>query len=342
MVNRRENGRSSSLDLSRFLAALIVFLGHLLWFDQRFENLQKNSLLELIRTGDQSVLYFFTLSGFVLSMTTSRIDLRWLIARFVRLMPVYLICFIVPLISIKIMAPEEFDVYPTIGIWFGLFGIQSLIAKYYLAGANSPLWSLSVEFMLSFALVLLTKLKTVKTKVILILACEIINYFFFQPVINGLSFFIIGIILHQLKGRKLLTRTESRAWIYFSGSVVIIYWILFPIIGLSLVAPRIVDITGVTFTLICFDQIRLNSKIENICEFLGKRTYSLYAVHSPIIRFHSETFEKFCSGNSQLNNNIFFLSTSILLVACFTEVIFQLVEKPSVKYAKKIRNPLKA
>jgi hypothetical protein len=86
------------------------------------------------------------------------------------------------------MAPEEFDIYPTLGIWFGLFGIQSLIAKYYLVGANSPLWSLSVESMLSIALVLLTKLNTIKTKITLILACEIINYILFQPVINGLSF----------------------------------------------------------------------------------------------------------------------------------------------------------
>ncbi len=340
MGNHEEVGRQASLDLSRFLAAIIVLLGHLLWFNQRYENLQKNSLLEILRTGDQSVLYFFTLSGFVLAMTTSKVDSRWLKARFVRLMPVYFICFISPLILVRVMAPEEFYSYPTIGIWLGIAGIQSLFANYYLVGANSPLWSLSVEFILSLSLVMISRFKSVKTNVLCILACEVINTILFQPVINGLTFFLIGIVFYQIRAKRSLSCSDSRIWIGLSGSFVICYWILFPIIDISLSAPRFVDVIGVTFTLIYFDQLKFHGRIQNISGFLGKRTYSLFAVHSPILRFHSEMYEKISITNSILNNNLFYLGTAILLIVCSTEALFQLVEKPSIKYAKQIRKPL--
>ncbi len=334
--------RKSGLDLSRFLAAVIVFLGHLLWFDQRFENLQKYSLVEILRTGDQSVLYFFTLSGYVLAMTTSKVDSKWLKARFVRLMPVYLVCFIFPLILVRVMAPEEFYSYPTIGIWLGIAGIQSLFAKYYLIGANSPLWSISVEFILSLSLVLISRLKPIKTKMICLFACELINVIVFQPVINGLTFFLIGVIFYQIKTEKHLSYSDSRTWFYLSGSFIICYWILFPMINISLNAPRIIDLTGVTFTLIYFDQINLRGRVHKVSEFLGKRTYSLFAVHSPILRFHSEICENTCGATSLSNNSFFYIGVSILLVACFTEALFQLVEKPSVKYAKQLRKPSQA
>jgi peptidoglycan/LPS O-acetylase OafA/YrhL len=68
--------RNSALDLSRFLAALIVFIGHFVWFDQRFSGWQGNQILGVFRSGNQSVLYFFALSGFVLSIAAKNVNAR--------------------------------------------------------------------------------------------------------------------------------------------------------------------------------------------------------------------------------------------------------------------------
>jgi peptidoglycan/LPS O-acetylase OafA/YrhL len=107
--------------------------------------------------------------------------------------------------------------------------------------------------------------------------------------------------------------------------------------GISINAPRYVDLIGTTATLVFFDSIHLSSKIKNLSEYLGKRTYSLYAVHAPIVRFHAESFEGLVGNDKYLNNSVVYFASAIIIVAISTELLFRLIEKPSVDYAKKIR-----
>ena len=58
MLESQPSRRHSALDLSRFLAALIVFVGHFVWFDQRFLEWQENQILGLFNAGNQSGMYF--------------------------------------------------------------------------------------------------------------------------------------------------------------------------------------------------------------------------------------------------------------------------------------------
>lgn len=337
MLSSEAAKRNSSLDLSRFLAALIVFIGHFVWFDPRFFSWQGNQLLEVVRSGNQSVLYFFTLSGFVLSRTTKKVDLRWLVARMFRLMPVYLICFLLPLVLVKIMAPEEFANYSQTGLILGLFASQALFAQFYLAGANSPLWSLSVEIWLSAGLLVLHRLNKQYFLAFILIICEVLNYVFFQPVVNGLTFFLIGIIFAKISKQSIKLAFDTRFVKSFFLVITLCYWLLFPILGLSVPSRRLVDLIGVTATLLFFESLRLSNSLDKVGNYLGARSYSLYAVHGPILRLHSELFDVF--WGKQLSSHqlwVYFISC-IVLVLLATEVIFKFIEIPAVRCAKRFR-----
>ena len=337
MLSSEAAKRNSSLDLSRFLAALIVFIGHFVWFDPRFFSWQGNQLLEVVRSGNQSVLYFFTLSGFVLSRTTKKVDLRWLVARLFRLMPVYLICFLLPLVLVKIMAPEEFANYSQTGLILGLFASQALFAQFYLAGANSPLWSLSVEIWLSAGLLVLHRLNKQYFLAFILIICEVLNYVFFQPVVNGLTFFLIGIIFAKISKQSIKLAFDTRFVKSFFLVITLCYWLLFPILGLSVPSRRLVDLIGVTATLLFFESLRLSNSLDKVGNYLGARSYSLSAVHGPILRLHSELFDVF--WGKQLSSHqlwVYFISC-IVLVLLATEVIFKFIEIPAVRCAKRFR-----
>jgi len=294
-------------------------------------------VLEIFRSGNQSVLYFFALSGFVLSRTTQKVDLRWLVARVFRLMPVYLICFLLPLILVKIMAPEEFADYSQVGLLLGVFASQALFPQFYLAGANSPLWSLSVEIWLSAGLLVLLRLNKIFCLILILFTCEFLNYVFFQPLVNGLTFFLIGIILARINKQSIKSTLNSGFVKFISLLGLICYWIFFPVLGISLQQKRLVDLIGVTATLICFKSLRLSNGLDKVGNYLGARSYSLYAVHGPILRLHSELFDMIWGDPLSPFQLWIYLLSCIAIVLLATEIIFKYVETPAIRYAKKFR-----
>jgi peptidoglycan/LPS O-acetylase OafA/YrhL len=329
--------RNSALDLSRFIAALIVFIGHFVWFDQYFSGWQENRVLGVFRSGNQSVLYFFALSGFVLSVSAKSINLRWLLARAFRLMPVYLLCFILPLVLVKIMAPEEYASYSQTGILLGLIASQSLFAQFYLAGANSPLWSLSVEIWLSIGLLVLHHISRKYVLFSLLIICEVLNYFYFQPIVNGLTFFLIGIILARINKLSIYSTLQSLFFKLTFLAVTFGYWFLIPILGVSVVPKRLLDLAGVCATLLFFGSLRLTHNADKIGYHLGARSYSLYAVHGPILRLHSEFFDLIWDNQLTIGQIWIYFISCLAMVLIATEIIFKCIELPAINYARNFR-----
>lgn len=333
--------RHSALDLSRFLAALVVFVGHFVWFDDRLASWREFNFLELFRTGNQSVHYFFALSGFVLSISTSRINANWFLARLARLMPVYVICFVSPLIFLQIMAPEEIDSYSRIGLLLGLIGIQAAFVEYYMVGANSPLWSLSVELWLSFVLLFLNRLNKNYLLVLMAIVCEVINHLIFQPVLNGLTFFLIGILIHRLRSLNHIHKPRFNLVKYTLGFLVSMYWIIFPLILELEKSNRIIDLLGVTTTLLFFSKIHLKGTMQKIAFQLGARSYSLYASHGPLLRVHSEIFDEFWKNSLSEFQIAIYVVTCLIVIAIGTEIIYRFVEMPAINLARNLRRSKK-
>ena len=88
-IEKMEHNRFPALDLFRFLAALVVFLGHLVFFSAYGDLFKDSYWVQSIRTGTFAVDFFFALSGFVLS--AKKPTLKWMGSRVIRLYPVYFV-----------------------------------------------------------------------------------------------------------------------------------------------------------------------------------------------------------------------------------------------------------
>jgi peptidoglycan/LPS O-acetylase OafA/YrhL len=146
--------RHPGLDLFRFLAALIVFSGHAVYFSSYSKNLESNNLLSPIRTGTFAVDFFFTLSGFVLC--TRIPNFRWICARVLRLYPAYFFGLVLAIL-INLLIDNKIGTNLE-GLVLNLFGVQALSPSYALA-LNGPLWSLSVEIITTPLFILFWKIR---------------------------------------------------------------------------------------------------------------------------------------------------------------------------------------
>ena len=149
--------RSASLDLSRFIAALMVFTGHLLILPRFLNNdSAPASILDSVRTGDTAVMYFFALSGYVLTIgRNSSGYLSWTVKRLTRLYPVYFLAWSFGLVALLVHSTGLLSAKV---ILLGLIGFQSLDPEINLI-INPPLWSLSVEIIFALIFYYLLKIK---------------------------------------------------------------------------------------------------------------------------------------------------------------------------------------
>jgi peptidoglycan/LPS O-acetylase OafA/YrhL len=133
----------SALTFPRFALALIVVIYH---FGMHLPFASEGFAAEFLKHGAVAVSFFFFLSGFVLAYNyhDSLSTKSFLLKRLVRLYPVYIVTFLVVLISMLYLKNES----P--GFIFGVahaLGLQAWIPGHALQ-VNFPAWSLSVEFFL--------------------------------------------------------------------------------------------------------------------------------------------------------------------------------------------------
>ena len=167
------------LDMARGLAALLVFFGHLRGFVfYPYDQLTNRGLLEtaiwtVTGLGNQAVMIFFVLSGFLITRSIVLDDRRgrfswqtYLIKRLSRLWVVLIPCLIMTCfwdnLGISLSGQDFYDgrLYATYNsgpdlatggadltlstFIKNLFFLQTIVAPTY--GSNSPLWSLANEF----------------------------------------------------------------------------------------------------------------------------------------------------------------------------------------------------
>ncbi len=156
------NQKLDQLTTTRFFAALSVVLYH------GGRELSILSSFPMLTAGPTAVNYFFVLSGFVITLAYYRphekIDFRnYLIARFSRIYPVYILSFVLTCIYyLDLMAKIKAG-----KIWANIFLYQAWIPDYALS-FNIAAWSLSVElfFYLLFPFLILFVKRQSDTKVV--------------------------------------------------------------------------------------------------------------------------------------------------------------------------------
>jgi peptidoglycan/LPS O-acetylase OafA/YrhL len=315
------------MDNVRMIAALVVMSGHLLHIKGSDSGFLIGSRFEkILSSGAFAVVVFFGLSGIALRFQTDRygINTRWLIARIIRLMPVYWVTLLPPIIGCYLLHVKIS--YPAYGFIVAAVGLQAAASSLSIPPVNGALWSLSVELYLSASLLLLGRWK--RNSGFYILAVLIIANLVLpgNAIIQGLPIFYFGYLLPgiyiRLQGNKIFK----------------VVLILIPILIL-LIVPSFVQgrfqglinfaVCGLLASLVIIGCQLFASSKKTFWADLSQRSYSLYAVHSPILLFIDKIF---FSHNKLTSASQVILTIVAILFA--TEILYNFIEKPSIKYSR--------
>ena len=321
--------RDAALDFSRFLAAAVVFLGHLLFLPNTHEwSIGTVKFLDPIRTGETAVLFFFALSGYVLALSERNTRyLNWLFRRLLRLFPVYVSAWSLGLLILTLRNKS----LPSLEvILFGLTGTSAFSPKFNLVG-NPPLWSLSVEIIYAFILFYILKVKNRSLLALGMIALGVIAWFFLTeaPILRALAYFCAGVLLRNEKIVNLRINKKLVKFVLTSGFVVYIAigatWLVnVP----DSIRSEFITIGFVSCLIILASQISITGVAGKVSVAAGKRSFCLYAFHYPVLLVVNYFIRP---NNSSSMVMYVFLSISITIV--LTEFTFRLIDAPSTKWA---------
>ena len=317
--------RIQNLDAGRGIAAFIVLVYHI---PMATGISFPSSIIPKIiffpaNFGEQSVYFFMMLSGYVLANAYQRIQnfhnkYTWLVWRCYRLLPVYYSALLIGLVfsnkKIRFSDLTHFYIFRNSTVY---------------SGVNPPLWSLTVEIIISIlALPLIRNLNKIQNRglwafsITLYAISYLIPAWGIKGLIRSLSMFVVGLIIFKNGGfRKKINK-------YLKIMAVLGVFIL------SIYTPKLLNLILI-FPLALIMDLLLNHNhklIQNpITKFLGKYSFSLYATHwivlSSIYVFRFKTFMQ-----------VFCICILFSLITAFFFAKF--IEFPFRRMARKTVNPI--
>lgn len=343
------------LTFTRFVAAMVIVLYH---YGIDVYPFDSGLLKDWIEDGPISVNYFFFLSGFILTVAYwDRLQAKgykdFLLARFARIYPVYLLGFLLALFLGMLLIgayPRGFSII-----------LQSLLLHAWVPGIcleiNYPSWSLSVEafLYLTFPLLFALMRKWGDIKFIIMAIAfwaisgiwyvylthyasvdspnfgEFVNYF---P-INHLNTFVFGmaaaIVFIRLKDRKIPSYLPTVVFILsllFFG-IIYIYdnpWTINAHNGL--LSPLFL----VILVSLSLDKSFVSSIMGGkTLAFFGEISYGVYILQYPVYLLYAPVRDNYLLGFGPLTN--LFIYITLLLV--ISSLIFYYFERPLRVWIKK-------
>jgi peptidoglycan/LPS O-acetylase OafA/YrhL len=327
--------RNYAIDKLRMISAFIVVTGHISKYtvkDDPRSNLIYGSFFQL---GFFAVLLFFALSGTALRYQTDKFGLtrNWIVARQIRLLPMYWLAFVIPIFLFTYVYNKELN-YPWYGYLLTLFGMNSYFSEIRIPPVNNPLWSLSVEIQLSLFLIIIGKFKKTFYLLICLLMLIIASFAFGekQPIAIAVPIFYLGYILPSFNIKPIKSASTNKI-------LTIIFTILFISISNIILISDINTNRGkllqyiLIFLLLLFCLVNPGTKKTVFAKY-SQRSYALYACHFPIILIYKKLF----FDNSLLNGTKIFVL--LVIIAVSTEIIYKLIDLPSIKVSRAYLNRL--
>lgn len=326
-LDYRHGPRLESLDLFRFLAAMVVFLGHVTFLSSYGATWKDEFWAQSIHTGTFAVDFFFVLSGFVLS--GRKPTGRWMVSRIIRLYPVYLagLCF-GALVNLASSGSIQTSLE---GLGLSLAGIQSLFSEYQLV-LNPPLWSLSVEIVLiPLFLGLYLVRKNLKNLCLVLFMSYLISIYFQNSVVmRAIPFFVLGSIISELNKPK-----PKNSYRITLGFLVVLYIFvganIFTQISYSW-SDMLIKFIVLGLLVYCLLGVELTGHFAAIATSLGKRSYALYAVHAPLVGIALGVLQPDSPGTF-----VVYVATLFVITPLFTEVMYRYIDSAAIKQASKYR-----
>ncbi|HFJ9450894.1 acyltransferase [Bacillus anthracis] len=318
--------RYEELDSIRGISSLVVMIGHHLMIFSAFQNysyednkpfvvyLLKETPARLVfSSGNESVIIFFVLSGFVLyrSIQKNYDSYRsFVLKRICRIYIPYIVA-----ISIAIICQTTMSKYGIsyLSEWFNRsWTIESsssliaqhilLVGKYNTDAYNSVIWSLVHEMRISviFPLVLMVCLrKTLRYSLLSVFSfsiCSVVILFLFHSSLTLTSYvltlhytvlFLLGALVAKYKNKLIVfysnrTKNEKIAWFLFAILLYMYEGIIGEIKLLNnfIIRDYVVAISACLFVILSLSVSTLSSLLRNkYLLYLGKISYSLYLYH---------------------------------------------------------------
>jgi peptidoglycan/LPS O-acetylase OafA/YrhL len=345
------------LDGLRGIAAMMVVLFHLhdnlrpavqSWFPP--------ALSTLFLNGNLGVDIFFVLSGFVIAHSVSNGERSWnFLGRFglrrsIRLDPPLWTTILIEIVLIRISlamfpdlgtpSPHWQQILANVTYTQGFFGIPDIVLVF---------WSLTYEvqfyIVLVCALVLLHKIPGSR---------RVAPTLFVTAFVFSLGIWL-GVFPSPLRGlfidRWFQFALGISAWAVFKGHITrpqfaaLVIVTLFAVLAISPVTYRARSTEVAVFSAVLMAMVSLTGRLETmlngpVTQFFGRISYSLYLIHAPVgWRFISVVRRKFgpelgpAMGASALIGGV-------LLSVASAWLLYVVVERPSTRFARRIRLPL--
>ncbi|NBX70154.1 MAG: acyltransferase [Proteobacteria bacterium] len=350
------------LDAIRAIAALLVFFGHIrAGIFSSIKNINDPTLLEktfffITGLGHQSVIVFFVLSGFfvggsVVSAKQTFSSKKYLIARILRLemviVPALVVTFLIdkwisyinPMVltgkyyQIWASGPNPLKEYSlSLKTFLGNICFLQTI-KTPVFGTNSPFWSLANEFWYYIAFPAITtvlafscKREEYTKRIVSLLLVITISVLLPNGIILGFIPWLMGVcVFFFYKKQKIKASIYIKVitFIFFLGSLIYSKTELSK--NLFIPADWVI---GLFFSIFCWSIVSckkpepVNRKLKFL-EFLSESSYSLYALHFPLLMlFMSYKVLGYFSG---INLYVVYLaiSVSIFIIISFIWFFFE-------------------
>lgn len=358
-----DSHRYKQLDSLRGLAALTVFIGHSVGSVVNASVLTKvqTTPLSILFNGYAAVMFFFVLSGFVLSLPFVNNEkplslTAFYTKRFFRIYPAFLIAMVLS-VALKEWVYNDHNMADSV-LWFKQYwawhwdrvSLKEIIRALLLIepGFNGqridpPVWSLVVEMKMSIILPFFIWIVSRCSGIVNIGLFFLISYLAYRHTGLQISVFYLGVLLakyqYQLKNTikmlptpvlvmvMLLSLSLYNAGLEFLGLHLKPSYVIFsnylPAIGSSMVIITVLA------------SKRLSILLEHrVFAFFGAISYSFYLMHFPVL---ITTFSIMTNYATQVAAGMAFVLTvliSYLITACierpFQRLASQLVKKHSI------------
>lgn len=366
----RDDGRLRSLDGVRGIAALVVVIHHALHLDPTFARVQAavsaagegpvlwaltHTPLHVVWAGEEAVLVFFVLSGYVLALPSTRGPVNWRTYYPRRLVRLYLPVWAAIVLAVALKAPFSSASASGGSAWLRERAAVPLSEAWHdallLDGAgllDSPLWSLQWEVVFSLALPVYLLLRRRRTRWVAAEAALLLGLVGVGTVtgwfaLRYLPIFGLGVLLaqhpHLLDAASAWLDRRRRprlAWalvVAAVGTLLTARWIVRgmpePSRPLEAVASAATIVGAVAVLLVALRWAPGTAALERpTVQWLGARSFSLYLVHEPVIVAAALVLPR-SWGPAPV--------AVVGVVAAFavTVAFYRLVERPSIDLARR-------
>ena len=224
--------------------------------------------------------------------------------------------------------------------FLGFFFSQSWTINHYIDMPNPPLWTLSVEIWFSFTLVIIGVL-ALKKFVLLVLAillvvAQVFGSFHLNPIIDSLPLFLLGIVVNSPHLIALCYKKTSRISLLIILLATLVFIVRDTLAGTFSFYFVILQSIFVVCLLLLASTLNLKGKFLAFSVFLSSRTYSLYAVHFPLLIIMSRIF----TSVNQVNPFVWIFAMAVL-ISIVTEITYKFIERPALVLSRSLRNSSK-